>query len=220
MIVTFLYSCTDIFTSNLFSELSTDYSDMSEDQLQSNLASDGFPTDPDELQDVEDLLVEFRSELTDDILNDPDLLEQYVEDTTQLLDLNLQQADVEGLMADLMGASDGGGDLLSGLEDDVERLENLADAGDYAVEAFELDPDSLSTTQLVVGGVGLISDILQDDTLAAALEDSPTTETADLVAAGFDAQQISDIQTASAMMDAAEAGAEGDIADLLEGLPF
>lgn len=217
-----LTSCMDIFTNNVFTSLSTDVSDMSASELSAYLDSTPLSDISEEdLLEIENTLASSRIVLSDDDLNNEELKTQYVEETKQLLDINMAQADVEGLISDVLNTDDGDTDFVDTLLDDTDRLDNIAEASDYAVDAYLVDPDSLTTTELIVGSVGLLSDILQDDTKSTKLDNVTDFETTTLETAGFTADEISDIQTANEMMTLAEnnAGADSPLADLFEGMP-
>jgi len=213
----------NIFTTNAFSSFATDPSDMTVEQLEAYLDSTPLSEISDEdLSAIEELLEENRIELTEDDLDNEDLVEQYIEETTQLLEINMAQADVEGLISDVLSIDEGDteSDFMTTLLDDTDRLEDIEEASEYAVEAYNVDPDSLTSTELVVGGVGLISDIIQDDAKSETLESLDDVKTETLEAAGFTSEEITDIQTASAMLELAEDGMSEDMASIFEGLPI
>lgn len=220
-----LYGCMDIFTTNTFASFATDVSDMTDDELVAYLSSTSLSEISDEdLESAEEVLEESRIELSEDDLENETLVAEYVEQTTQLLDINMAQADVEGLISDVFSTEEGeeDTDIIDSILDDADRLADIEEASGYAVDAFLVDPDSLTSTELVVGSVGLVSDILQDEDKADDLEGVEDFETDTLEDAGFTAEEIESIQTASAMIELAESnsGEDSPLASLFEGLPF
>lgn len=226
LLILTLSSCMDIFTTSVLSSLKTDVSDMSSSELSEYLETTPLSDISDEdLLSIESSLSDSRLVLTDEDLEDEELKSQYLEETKTLLDINMAQSDVEGLISDVLGTVEDGEedeDFIDTLLDDTERLDNLAEAADYAVDAFLVDSSSLTSTELVVGSVGLLSDILQDDESYSALESVEDYETDTLITAGFTTDEISDIQTANKMLDLAESnsGEDSVLADLFEGMPI
>lgn len=220
-----LFGCMDIFTTSAFASFATDVSDMTDDELIAYLESVSLSDLSDEdLETAETVLSENRIELSEDDLEDELLVAEYVEQTTQLLEINMAQADVEGLISEVFSTEEGeeDTDIFESILDDEDRLADIEEASGYAVDAYLVDPESLSSTELVVGSVGLVSDILQDEDSADALENVADFETATLVAAGFTTDEIDNIQTANEMIELAEsnAGEDSPLASLFEGLPF
>ncbi len=226
-LIFFLLGCKDIFTTSAFSSFKKDVSDMSTDELTAYISTTPLSEIPaEELAIIEISLEESRIELTDeDIANNPEVVEQYIEETTQLMAINMEQADVEGLIADLLVEPEEGEESLDFVDSilaDTERLENMEEASEYAVDAFLVDPESLTSTELVVGSVGLLANILEEDSTALdGLEDF-STESLEADPAGFTAEEIVNIQTAQLMLEAAEGGVGEDspLAGLFEELPF
>jgi len=221
-------SCQDIFTTSFLSGLAADPSSLSGDALTEY--TDALLSDPNatsaELEIVEDKLVDSRIEPTAENMANQALKDQYVAETKQLLDLNFKQADVEGILTSLISDdSDSENDssnesFLTDILDDSDRLDNLEEAAGFAVDAYKVDPESLSSTQLVVGSAGLVSDIISDDTKADALESATDLETDTLESAGFTSTEIENIQMANDMLDLAKSDMTDDMASMLEGLPF
>ena len=188
-IILTLTGCTDIFTNNYLSSLQTDPSDMSNQELSNHIENNLTTLSETDLLEAEETLSESRLVLTEDVLNNPKLAKQYVEESKLLMEINLEQADLEV-------------------------------AAGYAVDAFKVDPESLDSTELLIGGLGVLSGIIEDEDNATALGDVEDYETETLTAAGFTTDEIEDIQMASEMLELAEAGASGDMAGLFEGLPI
>lgn len=240
-IIFFLLGCKNIFTTSAFSSFKKDVSDMSTDELVAYISTTPLSDIPaEDLAIAEIALDESRVELTDAEKADPSLnpvlAAQYVEESVQLLAINMEQADVEGLISDLLAEPEEGEeslDFVDSLLADTERLDNMEEASEYAVDAFLVDPESLTSTELVVGSVGLISDVIQDSAKSDALSDITEAEPEDFEAAleaavnddgdpVFTAEEIADIQTAQLMLEAAERGIGEDspMAGLFEGLPI
>ncbi|MBN2618097.1 MAG: hypothetical protein JXR64_07265 [Spirochaetales bacterium] len=220
LLLIFLFSgCKDIFTTSLFSDYKEDLSDMSLDELNAYLESTPLSDlSEEELSTAEDTLLDNRIELTDD-LDNPQLIAEYLSQTTQLLAINMEQADIEGL---LTGALSGEGDSSSvdDLVNDTERIDDLKSASEFAVDAFVVDPESLTSTELVVGSLGLISDILADEASSEKLDSVEDYNTDTLQDAGFTTEEIENIQLANAMMNLAREDMGDDMAGLLEGVPI
>lgn len=217
--------CMDIFTTSAFSSFATDPSDMNDEELIAYLSSTPLSEISEEnLAIAETALLENRIELTDSDLSNTVLVKQYIEETIQLLEINMAQANVDSLITDVLSidGEDGDSDIMTTILDNTERLDNIEEASEYAVDAYRVDPDSLTSTELVVGGVGLISDIIQDEAKADALDTAADVETKTLEDAGFTADEIENIQTASAMLNLAESGVGEDspMSALFEGLPI
>lgn len=227
--------CKDIFTTNVLESYQKDASEMTTDELSALLSATPLSDISDEdLALAETALEESRIDYSDE-LSDA-LKEQYVEETTQLLAINMEQANVEGLISDLLAEPVEGAesvDFVDSLLADTDRLDNMEEASAYAVDAFLVDPDSLTTSELVVGSVGLVSDVLQDEDKADALSSISESDPEDFEAAleaavtdsgepAFTAEEIENIQTAQLMMDAAESssGEDSPLASLFGGLPF
>lgn len=219
LILFMLSSCMDIFTSNLFSEMATDVSDMTPSQISAYLETTPLSDISDEdLIIIENQLIESRIELTEDSSDEDKAL--YVSQSSQLLEINISQADVLGLISEVsnIGSDD---DVIDSILNDTDRLDDITEASDYALDIYEVDPDSLTSTELVVGSVGLISEILKDDTALSNLENVEDYDTDTLEAAGFSEDEISKIQTANEMLNLAESkmGEDSPLSDLFEGLP-
>ena len=217
-----LLGCKDIFTTSIMESFKKDASEMTLDELIAYISTTPLSEIPAADLALAETLLEATHLTEEDIANNPALVEQYLEETIQLLAINMAQADVEGLISDLIPVEGEEAPDLASLLEDTTRLDNMKEASGYAVDAFLVDPESLTSTELLLGGVGLMADILQDDVKATALEGIDTSDTAALEAASFTAEEIENIQTASAMLSLAESGLGEDspMAFLIEGLPI
>lgn len=237
-----LTGCKDIFTTSVFESLAKSAEDMSTEEIDNYLEETPLKDIPEEqLEVIEDTLLEEYDVIEADDLqalkdasaDDPvaqQALEEYAEENVQLLEINMEQADVEGLITTMLTESEGSGEeggeenseeVFTEILEDEERLEDLEAASGFAVEAFKADEDSLSGEQLVVGSLGLVSEIIQiDDPEVEPLDEVDDYETETLLEAGYTADQVEDIQLAADMMEAAEGKLPEDMAAALEGLPF
>jgi len=171
---------------------------------------------------AEETLDNSRITLSESDLTNPVKVQQYLDETAQLIAINMEQANIDGLIEDVLslGDSEEDSDFLTNLVEDSDRLANIEEASSYAVDAFLVDPESLTSTELVIGSVGLVGNILQDEDRLTDLSEAADLETATLITAGFTADEIDDIQTASEMLELAKSGLGDDMASLFEGLPF
>lgn len=226
-----LVSCENIFTTSAFADFKTDPEDMSSSELKAyanDILSDPNATDA-EILEVALLLYENRIDPTnDELANDADIREQYVDESLQIAALLQKKADVDDILINLTQDS-GTGNILGDLLDDQDRVDDLTLSSQLVAQAYSAEQlggvteSEIPPTQLVIGGAGLISDIMQDPAKNAALEGAADLETATLTAAGFSAEEIGRIQTADAMVDSALQSGElsTDIADVItQGLPF
>lgn len=219
----FFMSCTEVFTTSLFESFAKDVDDMTVSEIEAYISTMSLSDISDEdLLTIEEKLADSRVELTEADLQDSELVEKFLDQTSTLIEINMEQADVEGLITDILTLEDGADatDLLTTAIEDPARLENLEAAADYAVQAYDIDPESLTSTEIIVGSMGLISDIIQDDANLTALENVTDYETTTLESAGFSTEEIEDIQQAVEMLQYAESNLSGDMADLFEGLPI
>ena len=223
VIILNIFGCKDLFTNNHLSSFKKRATDMTTNELTVYLSTTPLSNiSVEELINAEASLLSSRIELTADDLNNELLVELYLEQTTLLLDINMEQANIDGLLSNIATVSEGGSseDVISDLLGDTERLANIEQASSYAVDAFRVDPDSLSSTELLVGSVGLLSDILQDSDNLTTLSDAEDYETSTLIAAGFSTDEIENIQTATDMLILAESGLGDDMSGLLQGFLF
>lgn len=216
--VLILMSCENLFTTSAFSGFKTPFSQMSDEQKDASIVeiiAEGSEAERDEAIAY---LEKKRGTITA-TSSDADK-QDYVDDTLKLAELASANADLEGALTTLIESSSDGGSagFLDDLTGDTERLEDLQAASGYMVEAYTVDPESLNTTQLLVGSAGLVSDILQDPVQKDTLENVPDYETATLQAAGFSAEEIDNIQTANEMLDLAKTNGLPD--SIAQGLPF
>lgn len=231
VLILLLLGCENIFTTSALSGLKSDPEDMSSSELSAyanDVLSDPDATD-EEIAEVVALLLENRISPTEEELrSDPDIRDQYIDETLQLAALVQKQADVEDLLINLTTDNDSD-NLLGSILDDQERVDNLSSASSLIAQAYSAEQlggvteSSIEPTQLVLGGAGLISDILQDETKSAALDAAPDLETSTLEGAGFTATEINNIQTSNSMIEAAKSsgGLSSEITDVItEGLPF
>lgn len=219
LIFTFL-SCENIFTTSAFAGFQTSFSDMTSEQKMAaipDIISSGSNAERDA---AIDFLASDRPTITES--SSAADREEFVDSTLMMAELASQNADLEGAITTLL-EGDGGGNFLDDVLNDTDRIEDLQEAAGYMTEAYAVDPDSLSAQQLVIGGAGLVSDIMQDPVANAALEGCADLETATLAAAGFTVEEIDDIQTANAMIEAATSSGDlpaGMSDSLTQGLPF
>lgn len=227
-----LLGCENIFTTNAFAGLKKDPSDMTSEELTSyanDVLSNPNATDA-EIDEMVTLLASNRIEPTDEQLaNDPELRDQYIEETLQLAALVQKKADVEDLLVNITSADEEEGNILGDLLDDQERVDDLNTASTLIAEAYKAEQlggvteTSLEPTELILGSAGLVSDILQDEDKKTNLENAENLDTESLEAQGFTQEEIDNIQTAELMKDAAldSGGLSPDISDAItEGLPF
>lgn len=193
-----LAGCQNIFTTNYLTALRQDPSDLSGDALIEAVKSS---RDEEAIEALE------KKRITlEEVSDNPELKEQFIEETTLLAELKMEQADVQGALESLVAGSEDGDveTIFEDLINDTERVEDLKSASDYVLEAYEVDPDSVSDTQKLVGSVGLMSDILADEEKKETLDALPDREPETLEAAGFTAEEISKIETADEMLEGVE----------------
>lgn len=223
LLLIMLLGCRDVFTTSRLSFTAKSVDDMTETELTSYIKDvDLKSLKPEVLSSAETALANNRVTIDDLDQDDEIAVAKYLEDTALLLEINKEQADVEGLLTSALSASEGSDseNFVDNLLSDTERIENLKEASGYVADTFALDPDSLSSTDLIVGSAGILGDILQDETKTTNLSGVDDYETATLETAGFTANEIEDIQTATNMLTAAQEGLSDDMAGMLEGLLF
>lgn len=236
--------CKDIFTTSAFESFAKSAEDMSSEEINSYLEETPLADIPEEeLEIIEDALLDeyevIESEDLDALIADSvdnpeaqEALEEYAEENVQLLEINMEQADVEGLVSDLITFTDDtdeGSDeesdpleVLTDVLDDEERMEDMEAVGDFAAEAFKADEDSLTGEQLVVGSIGLVSDFIEPDEGEdiTPIGEVENLEPETLAEEGYSEDQIEDIQLAVAMMEAADGKLDEEFAAALEDLPI
>ncbi len=219
----FLFSCRNIFTTNVFSDFKTNPGEMSSEQIYDFLESTPLnKISPEDLLSAEGTLAASRVKPSaDELSKNSQLKEKYLKETKILLEINKEQADISGLISSALTAEgDQGNSLVSSILSDSDRLANIAQASSYAVDAFEADPESLESSDLIIGSVGLLGDILSDETSTNKLKSLDNLETSTLTNAGFNTEEIKKIQTADSMIDLAKSGLDESMSSLFEGLPF
>lgn len=185
------YSCQDIFTTNYLESLKKDPSDMTNEELLS-AAEDG---DPEALEAL------LESRITpEEVANDPALEEQFLQETTLLADYMIEEADFQGALEGVLGAEEGENPIEDFLND-AERVEDLETAADLVLEAYTVDPESVTETQKLVAGVGLLSDVITDEDKAEALSSIEVRDEESLAEAGFTQDEIDDIILADELLE-------------------
>lgn len=190
--------CQNIFTTNYLTALKQDPSDLTGDAL---IEAAKSSRDEEAIEALE------KNRITaDEVQDNPELKEQFIEETTLLAELKMEQADVQGALEALITSSEDGDteDVFEDLINDTDRVEDLKSASNYVLEAYEVDPDSVSDTQKLVGSVGLMSDILSDDSKKEQLESLPDREPETLAEANFTEEEIEKIVKADEMLDGVE----------------
>lgn len=186
-----LYGCQDIFTTNYLESLKEDPSNMSSEELLA-AAEDG---DPEALEELLD------SRITpEEVAADPSLEEQFLDETTLLADYMIEESDFQGALEEVLAAEEGETPIEDFLNDS-ERVEDLETAADLVVEAYNVDPDSVTETQKLVGGLGLLSDVLTDEEKADTLSSLPDRDEETLEAAGFTQEEIDKITLADELLE-------------------
>lgn len=202
LLVLLITGCKDIFVTSAFESFAKSAEDMTEEELEEYLET--TPLDnisEEELVSIEETLEESFEVLTEEELTDPEVAAAYAEESVQLLEINMEQADVEGLIIDLATTDESEGgveEVFESLVEDEERLEDLEAAADYAVEAFKADQDSLSDTQLIIGAAGLVSDLVTDDTKDLDITDIDTESIDETL---YTEEEIEKIEQAQDMID-------------------
>lgn len=204
LIITTL-SCQNIFTTNHLEALKEDPSNMSSEALLA-AAEDG---DKDALEEL------LKNRITpEEVAADPSLKDQFIKETTLLADYMIEEADFQGLVEDAL-ASEEGGTPVEDFLNDPNRVEDLETASDLVVEAYLVDPDSLTDTQKLVGSVGLLSDILSDETKSDTLSSLDVRDETTLAVNGFTQDEIDNILLADEMLEGSTA-----LDDITGGIGF
>lgn len=174
-LIIILTGCQDIFTTNLLVALKEDPSNMSSEAL----LADAESGNPEAIAVLEEKRV-----TKEDVQNNSELKEQFVDETSLLADVKIEQADFVGAIDDLINADENEGGAEAVLDEilaDEDRVKDFKAGADYIVELYEVAPEEVTDTQKIAGTVGLMSDIVSDDKKNAKLqEELEDVELADL----------------------------------------